>query len=103
MYTLVVYDIGDDRLREKARRFLYRIGFTPINKSAYIGRAGAGEREHIARSLSRYAREGDVIVILPVRPEQLRQAIFIIEGDVWSGLRERGVVVLGPDDPSEDD
>lgn len=103
VYTLVVYDIGDDRQRDKARRFLYRIGFTPVNKSAYIGRAGQGERDYIARKLSRYVGPGDVIVLFPLWFEQVRQAIFIIEGEVWSGLRQRGVVVIGPVHPGEDD
>ncbi|MEB3844796.1 MAG: CRISPR-associated endonuclease Cas2 [Desulfurococcales archaeon] len=95
MYTLVLYDIRDDSVRDKARRLLLKHGFTPLNKSAYVGASGRGEREYLARRLSQLAGEGDIIVLLQVSSEQLRRAIFIVRGEVWNSISERGVIVVG--------
>lgn len=93
--TLIVYDIREDRRRDKVRRFLYKVGFSPINKSAYVGRAGEGERRWLAERLASIAGEGDSIVIIPLQPGQLRSSTFITDGEVWHGLRERGIIVAG--------
>ena len=95
MYLLVVYDISDNRVREKVKRLLWRYGLSPIARSTYIGKLGSGERTHLAEVISRIIGKNDIVILVPVQNIDIQHTIFIQKGEVWTKLRERGIIVIG--------
>lgn len=83
MKTLVVYDISDDGLRNKLAELLKDLGFTRIQKSAFLGEVSEQERRDLEARIMRLGLgEGDVVDIFPICERDLK---------VHSSVRREGV------------
>ena len=93
MLFLIVYDIGDDRVREKFSKTLMHWGLRRIQRSAFIGNIVKAR----ARDMARYAStmislEQDIVHIIPIDKALWREA-FVVGTSRWSGGLEKDAVI----------
>jgi CRISPR-associated protein Cas2 len=67
MLTWVLYDIGEDRRREKAARACLRIGLYRVQKSVFLGELADSERDELVVQLeSLIDLDRDSVYTLPM-------------------------------------
>lgn len=67
MRVLVVYDIGDNLVREEFARRLSQLGLERIQRSCFLGRGGLDLVKAIARVAERLVdRKRDIVHIFPL-------------------------------------
>lgn len=67
MITLVIYDISNDRDREKLADLLFNFGLTRIQYSAFKGELNPHDRSLLLDRVKKYAKgERDSIYIVPL-------------------------------------
>ena len=88
MLYVIIYDIGDDRARERFSKFLQRWGLHRIQRSAFIGSMVRGRAKDIARYASTIiSMDNDIVHIIPVERLFWNQAL-VIGSSRWSSGRE---------------
>ena len=78
---LVIYDISDDRLRQRVADYLKSKGFTRIQKSAFIGRSIPVIKAEVEAGLKRIVkgRDGVNIQLYPLPPSSFHRRVVIGE------------------------
>lgn len=76
---LVIYDISDDKLRQRVSDFLKSKGFSRVQKSAFIGRSLPAIRVEVEAGLKRIIRgkQGVNIQIYPIPPSSFNRRVVI--------------------------
>lgn len=88
---LVIYDVRDDAARNAVARRLTSLGFTRIQRSAYVRRGTAGVARHVFRVLSRLVDAAtDRLLVLTV-PEQAYASAHVLGRRV---IHELGGTIL---------
>ena len=59
MHTLVIYDISDDEIRQKAAEACKEAGLVRIQKSAFLGVISSQARKNLRRRLEKILGEAD--------------------------------------------
>ena len=87
MYTLIIYDITSDEVRDKVAKACKETGLVRIQKSAFLGKIDSQRRKHLKRRILRL-----------IHGESANVQIFLIcEGDMR--FREiLGEEVVGEDE-----
>ncbi|RLI77790.1 CRISPR-associated endonuclease Cas2 [Archaeoglobales archaeon] len=81
MFTLVIYDISDDRIRKRISDICKRFGLNRIQKSAFLGNITSSRRKELVRKLKRNLRgEGNIQVFVICKPGfSMREIIGEVE------------------------
>lgn len=75
MRVLVVYDIGDDLVREEFARRLQQLGLERIQRSCFLGRGGVDLVKTVARVAERLVdAKRDVVHVFPLDEYSFRYA-----------------------------
>jgi len=94
-YTLVIYDITDDNLRNRVSEVCKDFGLMRIQKSAFLGpQVSSRRRELIARLRRLIEREGgerDNIQVFELEPASARSRVII--GRPIAVVGEEGAVI----------
>lgn len=98
MKTLVVYDIPDDRTRNKVFETCKDYGLAHIQYSAFFGELNHNRRQELYQRLKRVLGKNDgKILICPVCDKDLGLALEIVQGDEAvsqrAGAGRRGPVI----------
>jgi CRISPR-associated endonuclease Cas2 len=75
--VIVAYDISEERVRGRLRRFLTRMGLSIINRSVYAGVGGLRLAKRIAERASEIIEEDDHVFIIVVREEEYFRAYTV--------------------------
>jgi CRISPR-associated protein Cas2 len=75
MYVIVAFDISDESVRGKLRRYLRSLGLSMVNRSVYAGAGGRSVAERIKEKVSKIIRGGDSVFIILVQEEEYRGAL----------------------------
>ncbi len=78
---LVIYDISDDKLRQRVADFLKSKGFTRVQKSAFVGRSLPAIKVEVEAGLRRLIKgqQGVNIQIYPIPPSSFNRRVVIGE------------------------
>jgi len=81
MFTLVIYDISDDRIRKRISDICKRFGLNRIQKSAFLGNITSSRRKELVRKLKRNLRGGGNIQVFVIcKPDfSMREIIGEVE------------------------
>lgn len=71
MYTLVIYDISDDKLRQEISNSCKRFGLIRVQKSAFLGAISSSARKDLIILLRKILGEenGNIQVYVICRPD----------------------------------
>jgi len=70
MFTLVIYDISDDRVRKRISDICKRFGLNRIQKSASLGDITSSRRKELVKMLKRTLKgEGNIQVFVICKPD----------------------------------
>ena len=93
MLTWVLYDIAEDRARDKAAKACLRIGLYRVQKSVFLGTLADNERDELVLRLEALIDPNRLGLRLPDVPARLRQGRPAGPG-VRRGARDRRAAVL---------
>ena len=85
---VVAYDIGDEKRRERLRRYLRRLGLSRVNRSVYAGPGTATTARLVAEKARKLVEEGDSVFIIVVREDEYQRA-HVFEGRDYYIVQER--------------
>lgn len=78
MITWVLYDIKDDRSRNKAAKFCKQAGLYRVQFSAFIGQLDSNQRDALTLRLeSQIDVNCDKVYILPMSSNEMKQTILL--------------------------
>ncbi|MEM4619946.1 MAG: CRISPR-associated endonuclease Cas2 [Desulfurococcaceae archaeon] len=76
MYVIVAFDVSEENVRGRLRRFLRSLGLSMVNRSVYAGVGGQNIVEEIREKVREIVGERDsVFIILVQEHEYLRATI----------------------------
>lgn len=75
MYVIVAFDISDEQVRSRLRRFLRSLGLSMVNRSVYAGVGGQGVVEKIRESVRKLIEGSDNVFIILVQEQEYMRAI----------------------------
>jgi len=93
MYTLVIYDITDDRIRERVVTVCKEAGLARIQKSAFLGKLNSQQRKHLKNRLKRVLdnNKGNIQIFLICDADiRFREII----GEIISYEEDRDFMIL---------
>lgn len=81
MYVVVAFDVSDERMRGRLRRFLRSLGLSMVNRSVYAGAGGQNVVEKIREKVREIARERDSVFIILVQEQEYMRAVLCTQVD----------------------
>lgn len=81
MYVIVAFDVSDEQVRGKIRRFLRSLGLSMVNRSVYAGAGGQSIAEKIRSKVREIIRGDDNVFIILVSEQDYRKAIICTQVD----------------------
>lgn len=88
MIVIVAYDVGDEKRRERLRRYLRRLGLSRVNRSVYAGPGTATTARLVAEKAKEIVEDGDSLFIIVVREDEYQRA-HVFEGRDYYIVQER--------------
>jgi len=86
--VIVAYDVGDEKRRERLRRYLRRLGLSRVNRSVYAGPGTATTARLVAEKAKEIVEDGDSLFIIVVREDEYQRA-HVFEGRDYYIVQER--------------
>ena len=87
--VLVIYDVSDNKARQRLAEELMRMGLKRIQRSAFVGTLPWSKMKDVARVASRIIDESrDVVHILPLSDREWSNRVVVGKptwGDVFAG------------------
>ena len=80
MLVWVIYDISDDRTRDKVAKICKGYGLYRVQKSAFLGDLNRNETESIALECEELIEETDSIFVFPLCDDCFKKIKLIGEG-----------------------
>lgn len=78
MITWVLYDIKNDKARNKAAKYCKQAGLYRVQFSAFLGNLDASRRDTLALQLeSQIEADIDKVYILPMSRDELKQTVLL--------------------------
>ena len=85
MMTLVIYDISENRTRNKVATACRRFGLSRIQKSAFLGDMSSARRRELVEVLKRLLRgeQGNIQIFVICRPDMALRTVIgeVMEDD----------------------
>ncbi|MEM0043149.1 MAG: CRISPR-associated endonuclease Cas2 [Thermofilaceae archaeon] len=81
MYVIVAFDISDERVRGRLRRFLRSLGLSMVNRSVYAGVGGQSVVEKIRERVDEIIGERDSVFIILVQEQEYMRAVLCTRVD----------------------
>ncbi len=84
MKTLVIYDISDDKIRERVAKVCKMFGLSRIQRSAFLGDLTSARRKELSAKLKRVLgkKDGNIQIFVICKPDfALREIIGVYEED----------------------
>ncbi|MEM0377702.1 MAG: CRISPR-associated endonuclease Cas2 [Thermofilaceae archaeon] len=75
MYVIVAFDISDERVRGRLRRFLRSLGLSMVNRSVYAGVGGQNIVEKIREKVGEIIEGRDNVFIILVQEQEYMRAV----------------------------
>ena len=93
MYVVVAFDISEERVRGRLRRFLRNNGFSRVNRSVYSAVGGEKLAARVAEEAARIVGERDHVFVITVLEQEYHRAI-VVEKDRVERVEDRVFEVL---------
>lgn len=81
MYVVVAFDISDERVRGRLRRFLRSLGLSMVNRSVYAGVGGQNVVEKIKEKIRELVEPGDHVFTILVSEHEYMRAVVCTQMD----------------------
>ena len=76
MYVIVSFDVSDERVRGRLRRFLRSLGLSMVNRSVYAGVGGQNTVERIRERVRELVEGRDSVFIVLVQEHEFMRAVL---------------------------
>ncbi|AIG97424.1 CRISPR-associated endoribonuclease Cas2 [Archaeoglobus fulgidus DSM 8774] len=91
MMTLVIYDISDDRVRNRISAICKRFGLSRIQRSAFLGEITSSRRKELIERLRRSLRgDGNIQIFVICKPDF---ALRVIIGEMDEHEDEEVIII----------
>ncbi|WP_405049872.1 CRISPR-associated endonuclease Cas2 [Saccharolobus sp.] len=81
MYVIVAFDISDEHVRGRLRRFLRSLGLSMVNRSVYAGAGGQSIAERVKEKANEILGDRDSVFIILVTEGEYNGAILCTSND----------------------
>ncbi|MEM0126255.1 MAG: CRISPR-associated endonuclease Cas2 [Thermofilum sp.] len=81
MYVIVAFDVSEERVRGRLRRFLRTLGLSMVNRSVYAGVGGQSIVEKIRKKAGELIGERDSVFIILVQEQEYMRAVLCTKLD----------------------